>query len=127
MSLGFNLWVGKIPWKSKWQPPQVFLSGKSHGQRSLAGYGPWCCKKVRHDVVTKQQQKSSRYQYRSQRTFSKLLFNYPADKYFSIIYFSPNPKNRAMDLKNKKIGQCLVHGKEKILQKRFDATSLNQS
>ena len=24
--------------------PQVFLPGKSHGQRSLAGYSPWDCK-----------------------------------------------------------------------------------
>ena len=38
---GFNPWVGKIPWRRKWQPTPVFLSGKSHGQRSLAGYSPW--------------------------------------------------------------------------------------
>ena len=37
---GFNLWVGKIPWRRKWQPTSVFLPGKSHGQRSLAGYSP---------------------------------------------------------------------------------------
>ena len=30
--------VGKIPCRSKWQPTPVFLPGKSHGQRSLAGY-----------------------------------------------------------------------------------------
>ena len=45
----FDLWVGKIPWKRKWQPAPVFLPGKSHGQRSLEGYGPWGCKRVRHD------------------------------------------------------------------------------
>ena len=39
--IGFDLWVRKIPWKRKWQPPPVFLSGKPHGQRSLAGYSPW--------------------------------------------------------------------------------------
>ena len=27
-----------------WQPTPVFLPGESHGQRSLAGYGPWDCK-----------------------------------------------------------------------------------
>ena len=37
---GFDPWVGKIPWRGKWQPTPVFLSGKSHGQRSLAGYSP---------------------------------------------------------------------------------------
>ena len=41
---GFNPWVRKIPWRRKWQPSPVFLPGKSHGQRSLAGYNPWCCK-----------------------------------------------------------------------------------
>ena len=34
-------WVGKIPWRKEWQPAPVFLSGKSHGQRSLEGYSPW--------------------------------------------------------------------------------------
>ena len=38
----------------KWQPTPVFLPGKSHGQRSLAGYRPWGLKRVRHDLVTKQ-------------------------------------------------------------------------
>ena len=36
--------VRKIPWRRKWQPTAVFLPGKSHGQRSLAGYRPWGCK-----------------------------------------------------------------------------------
>ena len=33
-------WVGKIPWRRKWQPTPVFLPGESHGHR-LAGYSPW--------------------------------------------------------------------------------------
>ena len=37
---GFNPWVGKIPWRRKWQPTPVFLPGKSHGLRSLVGYSP---------------------------------------------------------------------------------------
>ena len=37
-------WARKIPWRRKWQPTPVFLPGKSHGQRRLAGYGPWVCK-----------------------------------------------------------------------------------
>ena len=36
----FHLWVGKIPWRRKWQPTPVFLPGEPHGQRSLAGYSP---------------------------------------------------------------------------------------
>jgi len=38
---GFDLWVGKIPWRRKWQSTPVFLPGKSHGQKSLTGYSPW--------------------------------------------------------------------------------------
>ena len=41
---GFNPWVGKIPWRRKWQPTLVFLPGKSHGWRSLVGYRTWGCK-----------------------------------------------------------------------------------
>ena len=37
---GFNPWVGKIPWRSKWQPTPVFWAGESHGQRILVGNSP---------------------------------------------------------------------------------------
>ena len=37
---GFDPWVRKIPWRRKWQPSPLFLPGKSHGQRSLAGQSP---------------------------------------------------------------------------------------
>ena len=44
-SIPVGLWDGgrreKIPWSRKWQLTPVFLPGKSHGQRSLAGYSPW--------------------------------------------------------------------------------------
>ena len=51
----FNPWVRKIPWRRKWQPTPVFSPGKSHGQRSLAGYSPRGYR-VRHALATKQQQ-----------------------------------------------------------------------
>ena len=34
-----------ICWRRKWQSTVVFLLGKSHGQRSLAGCSPWGRKK----------------------------------------------------------------------------------
>ena len=37
----FDPWVENIPWRRKWQPILVFLSGKPLGQRNLAGYNPW--------------------------------------------------------------------------------------
>ena len=36
---GFDPWVGKIPWGR--EPTLLLWLGKSHGQRSLAGYSPW--------------------------------------------------------------------------------------
>ena len=33
----FDPWVGKIPWRRKWQPNRACLPGESHGQRSLVG------------------------------------------------------------------------------------------
>ena len=38
---GFNPWVGKTPWRRKWQPTPVFLPGESHSQKSLESYSPW--------------------------------------------------------------------------------------
>ena len=29
------------PLEKKWQPTPVFLPGKSHGEKNLAGYSPW--------------------------------------------------------------------------------------
>ena len=46
MRFGFDPRVGKIPWRRKWQSNPVFLLRKSHRQRSLAGYSPWCCKEL---------------------------------------------------------------------------------
>ena len=38
--LGFNPWVGKIPWRREWQPTPVFWPGEFRAQRSLVGYSP---------------------------------------------------------------------------------------
>ena len=38
MRCGFNPWVGKIPWRQKWQPTLVFFLGKFHGQRAWWGH-----------------------------------------------------------------------------------------
>ena len=37
-----------------WQLAPVFLPGKSHGQRGLAGHSSWGHKRVRHDLAAKQ-------------------------------------------------------------------------
>ena len=44
MRPGFDPWIRKVPWGSKWQTTPIFLRGKFRGQRSLAGYNP-CCRK----------------------------------------------------------------------------------
>ena len=37
----FDPWVGKIPWRRKWQRTAVFLPGESHVQKSLVDYSQW--------------------------------------------------------------------------------------
>ena len=39
---------GRFPGEGNSNP-----AGKSHGQRSLVGYGPWGCKRLRPDLATK--------------------------------------------------------------------------
>ena len=46
MGNGFDPWVGKISLEEAWQAAAVFLLGKSHGQRRLAGYSPDGCKEL---------------------------------------------------------------------------------
>ena len=36
----FEPWVGKIPWRRKWQPTPAFLPAESHGLRGLMGCSP---------------------------------------------------------------------------------------
>ena len=48
----FDPWVGKSHWRRKWQPTPIFLPGKFHGQRRLAGYSPWGCKRFGRELVT---------------------------------------------------------------------------
>ena len=38
--------VSKVPWRRKWRSTPVFLSGESHGQRSLVDYSSWGCKEL---------------------------------------------------------------------------------
>ena len=46
---GFNLWVGKIPWRKKWQHTPVFFPEKSHGQaKSWTQLSNWACTHVVH-------------------------------------------------------------------------------
>ena len=43
---GLDPWVRKILWRRVWHPIPVFLPGKYHGQRNLAGYRPWNLKEL---------------------------------------------------------------------------------
>ena len=61
-------WDEKIPWRRKWQPTLVSLPGKSHGQRSLAGYSLGGCKE---SDTTKWLNSSSRIGWKSTAAFSK--------------------------------------------------------
>ena len=51
-SLNFSTCIDSYPWRRKWQPTPVFLPGKFHGQRNLAGYSSWGCKELDATVHT---------------------------------------------------------------------------
>ena len=44
--LWFDPWVGKIPWRRKYQYTPEFLPWESHEQRSLGVYSSWGGKKL---------------------------------------------------------------------------------
>ena len=52
----FDSSCGKIPWRRKWQPTPVFLTGEFHGQRRLVGYSAWDHKELDMTEGTEQQQ-----------------------------------------------------------------------
>ena len=56
-----NPWAKNIPWRRKEQPTPVFLPGKSQRQRSLVGYPPWGCRRVRHDWEIKHERGEEKY------------------------------------------------------------------
>ena len=63
----------RSPGEGSGNPFPVFFSGEFHGQRSLAGYSPWG-RRVRRDLVTKQQQGLS-FQMGQNRGVVVFLFN----------------------------------------------------
>ena len=66
----FHPWVGKIPWRRKWPPTSVFLPGKSHGQRSLAGYSPGGHKE---SDMTEHTHRHTRHQNNGKTWFLKIM------------------------------------------------------
>ena len=51
----FNPWVGEDTLEKEMATHSSILAGKSHGQRNLVSYDPWVCKRIGHDLATKQQ------------------------------------------------------------------------
>ena len=49
---GFDPWVGKMPWRRKWQPTPVLLLGKCHGQRILVVLWSMGSQRVGHNWAT---------------------------------------------------------------------------
>ena len=93
---GFSPWVRKIPWKRKWQPTPVFLPGKSQGQRSLVGYSPWGCKRIRYELVIKQKNNTTdgggphlirQRSELSQKAFLRVLFSCLTASLWNLYHF----------------------------------------
>ena len=50
---GFNLWVGKIPWRRAWKPTPLFLPGESPWTEEHGGLQSMELPTVGHDWATK--------------------------------------------------------------------------
>ena len=91
----FDPWIGKIPWRRKWQPTPVFLPGKSHGQRSLVAGGlqSMGSKRVGRSLAIKQQQYClihellNKANYVFKFTWLNFIFFIPSWHHLSIITF----------------------------------------
>ena len=68
----------------------MFLPGESHGQRRLVGlYSPWVHKRVRHDLVTKQQQLTVWYYCLHQEYAVYVGHNFPFKEQVSFNFMEP--------------------------------------
>ena len=54
-----HIWVGKIPWKRKWQPTPVSLRRESDGTEEPGRLQSLGSQRVGHDMETKQQQQAN--------------------------------------------------------------------
>ena len=57
-------WVQSLGWEDSLEEgmashSSILARGESHEQRSLVGYSPWTRRRVRHNLVTKQQQQQA--------------------------------------------------------------------
>ena len=77
---GFYPWVGKIPWRRKWQPTPVFLPGESHGQRSLVGY------RLGHDWATSLHGRNGSFIHLTANKLNAYYVSDPGDTMESIKY-----------------------------------------
>ena len=50
----FDPWVGKIPWRRKWQPTPVFFTWENPGTEEPGGLQFTGPQRVGHDLATKQ-------------------------------------------------------------------------
>ena len=70
----------KIPWRRKWHLTPVFLQGKSHGQRSLAGYSPRGCKELDTTCLCTQNNFIKYFTKYLSKYFGGKLFTHPRGK-----------------------------------------------
>ena len=74
---GFDPWVGRSPGEGNGQPTPVFLPGKFHGHRSLAGYSPWGCKESDMTEHTRTRAHTHTHTHTSLLSFSVYRFCLP--------------------------------------------------
>ena len=84
IAYGFVTYISKL-WSKKWQPTPVFLPGKSHGQRSLAGYSPW----GRKELDTTEQLSTCQSWHWTQIQLVQRFIHFPQHRTGSMLHKSP--------------------------------------
>ena len=111
----FDPWVGKIPWRRKWQPTPVLLLGKSHGWRRPVGYSPWGCKES--DTT--------------ERLHFTTLYFYQWVLYFQYLFISAQrtpfsiPNKAGLVVMDSEAWRAAIHGVAKSWTRLSDWTELN--
>ena len=110
----FHPWVGKIPWRGKWQPTAVFLPGESHGQRSWQATVHGVAKEL---DTQKSWTRLSDWAYGTQAFFIEQFDNWENREMLSFMHKGVCTRTLIVSLVQKTVSNLNAHKKGKFIQK----------
>ena len=119
----------RSPEEGNGNPTPVFLPGKSHGQRSLAGYSLWGHKRVGCDLETKQHtnniqfkwSKHSNYKVEIVRMYKKARSNYSCHKQYFFCFLTFLIRRKRLTFLNSSWKR--FHSQNFVLLSNFNVTN----